>query len=76
MWGVVVDAAEIAGHPGKAAAGREGYGVAKDDPPPCGHCAGSGRVTYQRPRQREDGSVTWVDSVENCHVCDGTGLCR
>ncbi|WP_344240390.1 hypothetical protein [Actinocorallia libanotica] len=50
--------------------------MAKDDPPPCGHCAGSGRVTYQRPRQREDGSVTWVDSVENCHVCDGTGLCR
>ncbi|MEO5874554.1 MAG: hypothetical protein ABIS86_13700 [Streptosporangiaceae bacterium] len=48
----------------------------QNDPPPCGHCAGTGRVTYERPRQQEDGSVTWVDSVENCHVCGGGGLCR
>ncbi|MCD0452347.1 hypothetical protein LO762_24605 [Actinocorallia sp. API 0066] len=48
----------------------------ESEPPPCGHCAGSGKVTYQRPRRAEDGTVTWVDSVENCHVCDGTGRCR
>ncbi|WP_460364989.1 hypothetical protein [Actinocorallia lasiicapitis] len=46
------------------------------EPPPCGHCAGTGQVTYQRPRKAEDGSVTWEDSVEDCHVCGGGGLCR
>jgi hypothetical protein len=48
----------------------------KDDLPVCGHCAGSGEVTYERPQKENDGSITWRTSVENCHVCRGTGKCR
>ncbi|MBB2910110.1 DnaJ-class molecular chaperone [Streptosporangium becharense] len=44
--------------------------------PNCGHCAGSGKITYDRPRRQEDGSVIWVKSTENCHVCGGSGKCR
>jgi len=62
-------------HLGDAWTVPEGVTVGKE-PPPCGHCTGTGRVTYERPRQQEDGSVTWVESVEHCHVCGGSGLCR
>ncbi|GAA4077761.1 hypothetical protein GCM10022214_39470 [Actinomadura miaoliensis] len=58
--------------------GRSGAGSVenKDDLPKCGHCAGSGEVTYERPQKENDGSITWRTSVENCHVCRGTGRCR
>ncbi|GAB3662915.1 hypothetical protein GCM10027589_26260 [Actinocorallia lasiicapitis] len=64
--------------PGRWTPGGRGYKLSVDErePPPCGHCAGTGQVTYQRPRKAEDGSVTWEDSVEDCHVCGGGGLCR
>lgn len=45
------------------------------DPPPCGNCKGSGKITYQRPKKQPDGTVIWVDSIENCDVCGGTGKC-
>ena len=45
------------------------------DPPPCGNCKGSGKITYQRPKKQPDGTVIWVDSIENCDVCGGSGKC-
>lgn len=47
-----------------------------DEPQPCGRCDGSGKITYQRPKKRADGSVYWVDSIEDCDTCGGTGKCR
>ncbi|GAA4236423.1 hypothetical protein GCM10022254_46010 [Actinomadura meridiana] len=47
-----------------------------NDPPDCGHCDGKGQATYERPHKEKDGSVTWRKSVENCHVCGGSGKCR
>jgi DnaJ-class molecular chaperone len=56
--------------------GMTGSGETDRTPPACGHCEGSGSVSYERPHQQDDGSVIWQTSVENCHVCHGSGTCR
>lgn len=43
--------------------------------PDCGHCGGTGKITYERPKQQKDGSVIFVESREDCHVCNGSGKC-
>jgi DnaJ-class molecular chaperone len=48
----------------------------EDDPPPCGHCNGSGKIAYERPHKEADGEVTWRTSVEACDTCGGSGKCR
>lgn len=56
--------------------GMTGSGETDKAPPACGHCGGSGSVSYERPHQQDDGSVTWRISVESCHVCHGSGICQ
>ncbi|RNL83622.1 hypothetical protein EFW17_15340 [Halostreptopolyspora alba] len=54
---------------------REGPMPRNSEPPPCGRCGGTGKLTYQRPKRGADGTVVFVDSVEDCDSCGGTGVC-